>query len=236
MLIALCDDDTIWMKDTRVYMDEYFQQQNQHVDILCFKSGQELLAYQDHPVDAVFLDIEMGEENGIHIASLINREWKDCQVIYCTNHMHYAMDIYDTRYSDYLVKSQMEDRLDSIMNKLLRIKCLETLTATYHVISEGEKSFLVKDILFFERQTRFTRLETEQGSYRISEKITQVMTGLPEGMFTRCHAAFTMNLDKVAQKYPTYYELKNGEKLPISRSFAQNTKDDYLRWCADQIR
>ena len=62
MVIAICDDDRLWNKQASGILKEYFKEKNESVEILCFESGEDLLAYQGKPVSLLFMDIEFDEE------------------------------------------------------------------------------------------------------------------------------------------------------------------------------
>lgn len=235
MVLALVDDDGIWIKRAKSILQECADRLSITLELLCFQSGRELLSYTEKPVNAAFIDIELEEENGIKLASTINIQWPECQIVYCTDYMYYAMDVYGTKHSHFLTKARMEDCIDAVVKKLYRIWCMENELLSFHVIKAGKTTFRVKDILYFERKTRQTTLVTTRGKYNLSEKITEITDSLPEGEFTRCHASFTVNLSCIARKNGNSYELVTGESIPISKSFSDMTRRDYLSWCAEQI-
>lgn len=235
MVFALLDDERSWLTKAKDYILKYAAKKNLSIDVLCFEHGKELLSYTEKPVDVAFIDIELQDENGILIAAEINRQWPGCQIIYCTDYLVYAVDVYETRHTYFFVKSQMEVRFDDIMNKILAIWRMEHQEVYYHVIKGEMTRFSVKDISFFERQGRITILVTDQGIYHIREKIEDIIKDLPVEEFSRCHSSYIVNFSQVVRKDRTSYLLKSGEKIPISRSYATKTKSDYLHWCSMQM-
>lgn len=89
------------------------------MEIKCFYTSKELLDYQDIPLDAVFLDIELGRQNGIMIAKKLNRIRPNCRIIYMTNYLHYATEIYNTEHIWFVVKKQFRDKIGEIINRIL---------------------------------------------------------------------------------------------------------------------
>lgn len=235
MLIALVDDDNDWLRKASDYIQTSADKSLIPVELLCFNSGQELFSYTEKVINAVFMDIELEQGSGIDLVTKINDLWPNCQIVYCTEYMHYAMDVYGTKHAFFLSKSRIGDRIDHILKRLLRVWQMENMTLSFHVLKVGEKAFKVKDILYFERKTRQTILVTAHGHYNIKEKTLEIIKKLPEGDFTRCHACFTVNLSCIDRKNGSSFELINGESVPISRSFAEKTKSDYLHWCEDQM-
>ena len=51
------------------------------------------------PLEAIFMDVDLGEENGIVLAGKINKRWKNCQIIYLTNYLSYATETYHTEHT-----------------------------------------------------------------------------------------------------------------------------------------
>jgi len=72
----------------------------------CLDSAREFLARPD--IDLVFLDIEVGRENGF---SLLDAVGRDRRVIFTTVHTGYGGQAFDADAVDYLVKPVTEDRM-----------------------------------------------------------------------------------------------------------------------------
>lgn len=235
MRIALLDDDPIWLKKASASLENYAQDHDLDISLVQFSDGQDLLSYAGKPFDAAFVDIVLKQENGITFGAALNEQWPDCRIVYCTDYINYAMDVYETRHSYFLVKSQMDLRLDLIMKKLLLEQKEAKQELYFHVIKGEMTRFLLQDICLFERKNRFTLVITVHGSYKIREKISEIMPNLPPVMFTRCHNSFIVNCSYVDQKSRAFYGLKDGKMIPISRNYAAATKKDYLTWCARQM-
>lgn len=72
----------------------------------CLESAREFLASPD--IDLIFLDIEVGRENGF---SLLDAVGRDRRVIFTTVHTGYGGQAFDADAVDYLVKPVTEDRM-----------------------------------------------------------------------------------------------------------------------------
>ena len=175
------------------------------------------------------------QENGIDLTRRVNELWPDCQIVYCTNYLHYALDVYETNHVYYIVKTQFEERLDQVFEKIRFTKKYEKNQVCFHVINRGMTCFLLKDILYFERVTRYTEIHTAEGCYDIREKILEIWDLVPNGIFTRCHASYLVNMGQISYKSGKIYQLKSGEIIPISRGFSKMTREDFLLWCTKQM-
>ncbi|MBR0381900.1 MAG: response regulator transcription factor [Eubacterium sp.] len=248
MRIAICDDDASWNRHASSVLREYLAGrekpgQNKPAEILCFETGEDFLSYEGPPIHLVFMDIEFDEEHdeavfkgdGIAFATKVNERWKDCMVAYCTNYLYYALDVYDTDHVYYIVKSQFEDRLDSLFDKMDRVKERESASVYFHVIGSGMAYFALKDVIYFERKTRYTEIRTAEESFHIREKIPDIMEKIPSGIFTRCHSSYLVNMEHILKRDGNSYVLKSGGHVPVSRSNNISTREDFLIWCEKQV-
>lgn len=68
--------------------------------------------------DAVFLDIEMPEMNGLEMAKEMKHVAPDVKVVFVTAYGEYAVDAFEINAVDYIVKPIRQERLKKTMNKL----------------------------------------------------------------------------------------------------------------------
>jgi len=78
-----------------------------------FRNAAEALAFvQDHSVDIAFLDIEIGDDNGLELARGLRFLCADADIVFTTSHTEYAMPAYDVYPLDYMVKPISGKRLE----------------------------------------------------------------------------------------------------------------------------
>lgn len=89
----------------------------------------DILASYTHPSDAlnnikeikpevIFLDIEMGEINGLELAEIIMGELEDVEIVFVTAYSQYAVDAFEINAIDYLLKPIQEKRLSKAIGRL----------------------------------------------------------------------------------------------------------------------
>lgn len=99
-----------------------------------FETGEQLLAYiKEQPLDAVFLDIEMPELNGLELASQILEVDEEINIIFVTAFNQYAVEAFEVHAIDYILKPLTEERLHKILRRLSK----KTMTARFR-----EKPFI----------------------------------------------------------------------------------------------
>lgn len=72
----------------------------------------------DGEVEAVFLDNEMGKYNGIQIAKEIKRKHPEIHIVFVTAYKEFAIEAFEIRAVDYLLKPVTETRLRETLARL----------------------------------------------------------------------------------------------------------------------
>ncbi len=91
---------------------------------------------------------------------------------------------------------------------------------------KGKKVFVSQvQIQYMERSKRITNIHTQNEMISISEKLDDLLDRMPSNMFLRCHVSFVVNVKYVKCLFRTAIELKNGEKIPVSRRYYKSVRD-----------
>ena len=114
MVIGICDDDKKWRESCKRTLIGFSTMIDMGMEVMCFSTAEELLEYKETPLDAVFLDIELGRANGIFVAKKLNKVRPNCKIIYMTNYLHYATEIYNTEHIWFVIKSKFTDKIGDI--------------------------------------------------------------------------------------------------------------------------
>ena len=123
LVLGICDDDKIWLETSKEIITRFAQEAKIELKIQSFFTVKQLLEYSGVPLDALFLDIELGNnENGIHLAKRLNTHWNDCRIIYMTNYLYYATEVYNTEHIWFILKSQFEKKIKDVFNRVIRDK------------------------------------------------------------------------------------------------------------------
>ncbi|GCD09017.1 response regulator [Clostridium tagluense] len=88
-----------------------------------FETGEQLLSYlKEHPLDAVFLDIEMPDVNGLQLSQQILNINENIDIIFVTAFNQYAVEAFELEAMDYIMKPLTEERLAKTVSRLLKPK------------------------------------------------------------------------------------------------------------------
>ncbi len=139
MRVILIDDELAALKVFTFLLKDFPQ-----VEIVAsFTSAQEALGKIDSlRPDVVFLDIEMGEADGLQLASQIT-EKIDCEIVFVTAYPSYAVTAFDLNARDYLLKPVQKKRLAQTIARLEAKKGIEQirlyLLNDFLVLGQAEK-------------------------------------------------------------------------------------------------
>ena len=88
-----------------------------------FETGEQLLSYlKEHPLDAVFLDIEMPGINGLQLSGQILDLNENIDIIFVTAFNQYAVEAFELQAMDYIMKPLTVERLGKTVRRLLKTK------------------------------------------------------------------------------------------------------------------
>ena len=77
--------------------------------------------FEKEQIDLVFLDMEMIDIHGLHIAKKLTAKYPNMQIVFVTAHARFAVDAFDIEATDYLLKPVRESRLVKAMTKAQQI-------------------------------------------------------------------------------------------------------------------
>ncbi len=231
--VAICDDSEDWLSREARLLHDYADGQGVTLSLFAHSLSGKLFEELDKAPDALFCDIELqDDESGIDLVRAVNRRWPACQVVYVTNYLRYAPEVYVTDHLWFVMKDQFEERLPEVMGKL-RAQMRErmehlSLTTTDRAMA----SLPCAEISFFERRGRTTTINMLDGSQHVvSERLGELLGRLPESAFVRSHGSYAVNLGQVRLVQSDMLMMANGAKVPLSRRFSRSFRNRFLIWC-----
>lgn len=193
------------------------------ISLYCFTDPVEGLAYiEANRPDIVFLDIEMGELNGLQIASRLPEG--SC-FIFTTAYLHYALDGYDLDAVDYLHKPFAFARFQSAYSKALRRLGQKQVKSSgqYIVVKQdyANINIPIDDIIYVEGMERYSKIFRTSGECVVTRVLLKnIMSLLPPDEFIRTHRSFIVSRSKV-KSFSRQETLMNNEvALPVGRQYA----------------
>lgn len=232
MRIAMLDDDEGWVEKASAVMCSYANQGGLALSTYLWKSATDLLEGQEVAPDALFVDIELEDSvNGIDLVREAAKRWPRCQVVYVTNYLRYAPDVYVTDHLWFVLKDDFEKRLPEILEKLARRLDEKRLTLQVKTLERVTVLLPCTSIVYLERKGRATIIHLERGdSHRVADKLVDLLDRLPESVFARCHGSFAVNLGHIRVLRADTLTMSDGSEVPVSRRYAPMLRSGQLEW------
>lgn len=232
MKIAVCDDEKVFRDQIIEYIYDYFGKLD--TDVAEFEDGENLVnAYKNgESFDAIFLDIEMKELDGMAAAGKLRETGVQCPIIFLTSHTEMAMEGYEVAAFRFLAKPINEEKVKKTLAQLKEELCeKKKLIIRY----EGEDIILVvDDIIYIEAMNNQVMIVMPDKEYVIRKKITEIEKELAAitDTFARIHRGYLVNLAHVKKQHGNEISVSSGASLPISRALANDFKSklfEYVR-------
>ncbi len=218
--IAICDDTTPHAREIAALLQRRLPVRR--IEIEGFPSPGELLRYigsGGYAPDIAFVGVQAGEDGGIALAERLNELVPACRVIFVSNTLEPACDVYRAEHVWFILRSELEARITAALRKAL--SSVEACRGTGLVIrSRGKAVFLPLDeLLFLERDGRRTLIRTERGDYVSAERPVKLLEGELGESFVRSHRSYWVNKRKIRAMERGEFILYDGQRIPISRSW-----------------
>ncbi|GIQ60884.1 DNA-binding response regulator [Flavobacterium collinsii] len=191
-------------------------------------NGIEAMDYlRDHPVDLMFLDINMPEISGMELLKIIPTH---PSTILTTAYSEYALESYDYGVIDYLLKPIYFPRFLKAIDRFFatengKMKTEETVVSSVTVKVDGYFIDIELDqLLFAQSFGNYVKLHTTKRTYLASITTSEFEKCLPEKNFMRIHKSYIVALDKIETTDKDFVVIKN-ERLPIGITYKRELSD-----------
>lgn len=192
----------------------------------CKNAIEAFRAINEQQVDLVFLDINMPGIDGL---SFVKSMTRDIKVIFTTAYREYAVDGFDLRAVDYLLKPISFERLLQAINRFVDESGVNRNGRIESAGEEVGESFYVKSdrkmvrvwlegILYIESFGDYLKIHMKDRTVVTRETLTAIEAKLPADQFIRTHRSFLVSLAAIDSFTSEIVEIGNHE-IPVSLSY-----------------
>lgn len=250
MKIAIVDDERPSRSELRYLIEKYLP----YAEIEEANSGQGLMKkVLEIPFDVIFLDINLGDVQGIELAALVKGVLPEVSIVFATAYDEFAVKAFEMEAMDYIMKPFDEKRIELTMKKIMRqhkrrqvlrnqpIEALQAKEQAREIgklaIGTDKKLNLVdiKEIAFIEVDERACKIHTFKGTLQSGQSLKYFEEKLGKEHFLRIHKSYMINLKYVTEIEPSFnnmYVVKlrgfEREALPVSRNHIKKLKEYFL--------
>ncbi len=229
MKIAICDDTAACLQEASEGIRRHV---GEDAEIHTFSSGEALLsAFMGASFDAIFLDIELDGEDGIHTANEIRTLDKQVLILFITAHKKHVFRSFECQPFRFLVKPVTEAAWEKTC---LDISKKVSASPSTFLFTENKKTVRIfcDDILFFESRGHWLILHKKGGeTHKIRKSIKELNEEIDKTCFSRSHRAYVINLNSVYIVGNSSILLHGYDKpLPFGRVYKKDFAEKLLKF------
>lgn len=231
---VICDDEAFYLEKIKKLVEQNLEKAGmQDVEIITFTSGGQLLDNKMLLTEcqAVFLDINMQDCNGVDIAYKVKQRNPDILLIFVTAYMDYVLAGYRVEAFRFLLKDDLEGMMRECIFALLD-KLKKEDAVVQCTLSDGVKSLKTRDILYiesFKHSMVFHGNDAQGTTFESSGSLGELENRLKSYGFYRVHKSFLINMRYVQSVERYQVRLANGECIPIPRAKYQAVREEYFK-------
>ena len=229
--IGFCEDDAAQLALLRHYLDACSGEDAFRV-IEATDSAAFWEALRPVRPDLVFLDIDIGGENGIQLGRQLRELYPETVIVYITAHEQFALEAFRVRAFHYLLKPVTTESFRQTLREALAYIRTRGRAPEKHfsIQLRGELiSLPYSRILFFEKVGHRIRVHTEDRDIFYYGNMQDLWALLDGDSFLQCHQGFVVNVQKIRSFRERTLFLDGNAQAPVSRTYADSVRDKLTR-------
>ena len=229
MKIAICDDDQKDLDLIFTYVMKYSKQSNIEIKCDLYSDGKDLLDNLNNELDAVFLDIDMPNPNGIEVANTINEKFPELNIVFVTNRTELVFDIIKFRPIGFVRKNEIENE---IIDTITRVQNeVYSRSVIYHNTTKNSTiKIKLNDIIFLESRGHNIEIHTKDSVQKIRATMSEYENKLNSYGFVRIHKGFIVNMRYISLINGRKIKLDDGTELTVGGNYVDNMRGDYAKF------
>ena len=231
--IAICDDDRADAERIGTALTQYLENAGEPHSCQVFQSGK-TLEYEvedGQSFDLLFLDIELGEEDGFVLAKRLQSRLPAALLLFVSSYEKYVYESFKLQPFRFLPKNRLAQMLP------------EALSAAVAELKRREDRFLLLEngqgvekvpldgIAYIRQQGKYACIVKTDGSQsKVRRTLKSLMTELPEELFLQIDRGYLCNVTKVTQVKNDKLTLATGDELYVSSGRLRELKDKVMEY------
>lgn len=201
------------------------------------RTGEARLYLETHPVDLIFLDINMPRESGLVFCKTIPQQ---TLVIFTTAYNEFAVESYEVEAVDYLLKPYTFERFEKAVQRVqIRWRAQKQMSrngsegseqaALYFRVDHGLVKVTLADILFIEGLDNYLKIHLrERPPLVLRLTLKAILDQLPTKNFFRVHRSYIVAVDKI-QAIRSKMILIEDEEIPVGSIYEKDFFNLFIR-------
>ena len=235
--ILICDDDPMFAEQLRRLLRACPLPAPMEIAFHVATDPSSLSDEQLAQVQLAFLDVDMQPMNGLALARRLRTLQPRAIVILVTNFVEYAPEGYELQIFRYLLKSDLEEKLQRYYTQALRR--LQKKETAFSFRLNGETIAVdIRNVIYVEAALREVVLhqhDRDRPVFRFYRKLSDLEEQLAPHGFLRVHKSYLVSPRWVKQLRHNGVRLTDGTELPVSQSRYAQLRQQYEVWRRGQL-
>ena len=200
----------------------------------------------NNEVEAVFLDINMPDLNGLDFAKSLDKgHSKGPIMVFTTAYSEYAIDGYKANAVGYLLKPYSFDEFETAAQKVkdimeIRHQAMTEVTTEPHedgiIYVKSDYKIVriaISSIRYIEAMSEYLRISCDDKEKPVIVLLSmkKIEEHLPTSTFMRIHRSYIINLNKIREVKKNHVVIEGGTSMPIG----DNYKDTFMNYLNSKI-
>lgn len=232
LIIAVCEDSNTEKKAICNTIETFLRNQQINGTVFAYDSAEKFISALESKklrFDIVFMDIIMGDMDGMTCARLIRRWDKLVKIVFLTSSTEYVYEGYEVNASGYLVKPLDAAKVTACLQKT--IDEVQDLSKDTIVVTSGgvKRRIPIDDIPYLESRRNHVEVVLAASDERLVVYTTldDFTQRHPSKIWLRPHKSFVVNFLYIEEYASDSLVLRNGTVIPISRTYRNATRASF---------
>ena len=227
---TIVDDEEPEIQILSDHIRRYCSEHSLEAEIQTCNSGTNLIIGYEPPCDAVFLDIEMQNMDGMKAAEMLRKMDDRVPIVFVTNMAQYAIRGYEVEALGFLIKPVKYYSFTILLDKIVRRKQDYKADEILVPYEGGIRRISRRDIICIEVMNHALIYHLIDGEMLTSSgRLLDLETQLAEHYFFRCHKSFLINLRYVTDIKAQSVIVK-GMDIPVGRSKRKTLFEEFCKY------
>lgn len=238
--IALLDDNEFQLSIEEEMLQEYLREQSLPADVRAFQKGTDLLktVKEQGGFDVYLLDVMMPDTNGMEIACILRLQKDDGEIIFLTASSEYAVQSYEVKAANYLLKPLNRDKFRQVIGQVLLKRMNDARENLLNVTTpDGVRKIRMEEVQYVKVEDRRPVWVLRDGTGERRQVQGVALRGrfrdamellLKDARFSECGPSHVVRMNAVESVDDDYLLMRGGDILYVSRGAAADFKKRWL--------
>jgi len=238
LLIGICDDEGFHREHIKEFCEQYFEESPQEHEYVEFTSAEEVLVYGEaaenfgSKLHLLFLDVEMGELDGIELLRKVEDADWIWRIVFVTSHDEVMQDAFGIKTMGFAHKPVEYRQIEKWITTAIR-ENKENVMLEY-MVGMQKNYIAIEDIYYLEAEGNYTKLHKKNEMLLINENLKRWQRKTEMFPFVRIHKSYLLNMLHVKRWEASKVTMENGEVLSVGRQYTKEAREQYLSFVKKQ--